>query len=451
MKVTSALVPILILLASCSPQTQKPAPTATPIPAPTAASPAEVIVKTGVLTFVAGEVEAETGGTWKPVDTGDTVSVDSKVRTGKKSACDIQFAQLGVVHLAESTDVSLKTIVVSSKKKAVDLELLTGSVTAKVSKLLGNDRFQVKTDTVVCGVRGTRFVVTKKEGTPTTIGVAEGSVALLPPTYDAQKLDDLSASPDQKSVVDAVRASILQASTTVTVGSQAVVTKASLQKSAEAIAKIEDSLAQLPTPVPAAPGSAPAPVVVPDTVTQALQDYQKAAPGPGTPVPQAQTLETKKSLTATQDLQVKEVLPQVAPPVSAPSPTSTPAPQAQTSVAPAPVLASPRPIAPVGGTSVDIKTQATIRFSWRPVPGATGYEVNLFKDKEKTPVKSWTTEDSSVVLDRFTGLQEGSFRWEVVAEKNGDSPLKSAPSSSVFRIVKGTQLSAPSLDPPSQD
>ena len=318
-----SLLLVVFVLSACTPQT--PAPnTAAATQAPVSAPAAEVVVTTGVLIYTAGEVEVQTTGTWTPIDTGETVSIDAKVRTGKKSACDIQFARLGVVHLAETTEISLKTIGVSSKKKAVDLELLTGAVTAKVSKLLGNDRFQVKTDTVVCGVRGTRFVVTKKTGTPTTVGVAEGSVAILPPTYDAKKFDDLAVSPEQNTLIQAIKNSILESSTTVGVGSQVVVTKASLEKPAEAVAKIEASLEQLPPPAPSstpAGNAAAAPFVMPASVAQALESYQKAAPGPGTPIPKAQTAETKKSLVETATLQVQQALP-VAPPKALTPPVS---------------------------------------------------------------------------------------------------------------------------------
>jgi len=346
--------------------------------------------------------------------------------------------------------VSLKAIGVSSQKKAVDLELLTGAVTAKVSKLLGNDRFQVKTDTVVCGVRGTRFVVTTNLGAPTTIGVAEGSVALLPPTYDAQKLDDLSSAPNHTAVVEAVRASILEVSTKVEVGSQVVVTKASLQKPAQAWAKVEDSLARLPRVAEPAVGPAPTEATVPDSVAQALQEYKKVAPSPGTPIPQPQTSATQKVLEETEDLQLKVLLPQTSSPAST-GPSATVPPEPTLTKAIEPTLPAPRPIAPVGGAPIDIKKQETIRFSWKAVPGATGYEVALFRDKESSPLKNWTTEDSTVVLDRFTGLQEGTFRWEVVAVKNADPPLRSVAASSRFRIVRGAQLSAPTLDLPQQD
>lgn len=416
---------------------------------------AEVTIRNGVVTYIAGDIQVQNGTAWEPLDVGDTVAENAQIKTGKKSSCDIQFGQLGVVHLSEATTASLKTIGISSKHKAVDVELLIGSVTAKVSKLVGSDRFQVRTETVVCGVRGTRFAVTTGgTGESTKVAVAEGRVALIPPTYDAKKFDNLTTTNEGDNLVQAVEAKILELSSSVEVGSEVVVTKASLTKPAEAIARIQEAVVALSenqkvlSTAPASPG------LLPEEVTKALQTYQNAVPPQEAPVNHPLGEDSKKVLEETVNLNVIEAPPtkkeESAAPPPAPATSVSQVPATPPAQAPAPSLAAPRLTTPAAGSSVDINQQQTIRFSWKVVPSATDYEVSLFKGQEKTPIKTWTTQDASVVLDKFTSLQVGSLRWEVVAVKSGASPLKSVPAVSTFLITKGGQLAAPSLDFSSQ-
>jgi hypothetical protein len=355
----------------------------------------------------------------------------------------------------------------SDSKKAVDLQLISGVVTAKVSKLLQNQRFQVGTNTVVCGVRGTRFMVSQKKDEKTSIAVAEGSVALVPPTYDPEALENLTDNPEQAAIVRDAMEKILASSPTVTVGKEVEVTKAQMEKPAAAVSQIVESLkAVTAVPPPPAPApqetasgspapSAPAPAApsvdiaaLQAALTKSLESYQKVQPAATAPVIKPMSAQTEQTMKQTVDLTIVETPPQKATtpavaPAPAPAPTSPPAP------APAP-LSAPKPISPQAGAQIDIHTSSSITFAWKASKGATSYEVSLaaLNGEQRTAVKAWTTTGLSVILDKFDKLQPGSFVWDVTAVKEvqGTSTERSTPAEVIFHITAQGQLSAPVLD-----
>ena len=445
----------LLIIGSCSgPPPAKPAVPAGPA--------APVVVKEGVLTYVAGDVSVKTGDTWVLVDVGEKVLESSAIKTGKNSSCDLQFGQLGVLHIAESSLVSLKTVGLSSSKKAVDLELVSGAVTAKVSKLLQDQRFQVRTNTVVCGVRGTRFMVSQRGEEKTSIAVAEGSVALVPPTYDPKVMEASSKTPEQAAMVQEVMKKILESSPTVTVGKEVEVTHAEMAKSSVAVSQIQEAVAAVmaaPTPpppvapepvapttttatpaTPSAPAAAPPPTPIPNSLTVALakvlDSYQKAPPAAEAPKIKAMSVATQEAMKQTVELKIIET-----PPEKPAAPVAPP---------PPPALKAPKAVFPEAGSRIDIHTVSSIAFSWKAAVGATSYEVSLslLNGDQKTVVKTWTTTNLSVLLDKFDKLQAGTFVWEVIALRDnpGAAADRSPPNPVTFQIVQQGQLSAPVLD-----
>lgn len=427
-----------------------------PPPAKAPAAPAgPVVIKEGVLTYVSGDVSVQVDGSWAPVDVGDKVKEASVVKTGKNSSCDLQFGQLGILHISEKSVVSLKTVGLSDAKKAVDLQLVSGAVTAKVSKLLQDQRFQVQTNTVVCGVRGTRFMVTQNANEKTSVAVAEGTVALVPPTYDPKTLEDSSKTPEQAALVQQVMQKILESSPTVTVGKEVEVTHAEMAKPSEAVSQIVEALAAVnsapaapatpaadqtpatgaatPATGPSATSSTSPSLALSAVLTQSLDTYQKAAPADSAPKIKPMSAETQQAMKQTVELKIMET-----PPEKAPAP-----------VAPPP-LQAPKPVSPEAGAQIDIHKVSSITFSWKEAVGATGYEVSLssMNSGRKAVVKTWNTPGLSVLLDKFDKLLPGTFVWEVLAlrDKTG-VPLERGPAALVtFQIMTKGQLSAPVLD-----
>jgi outer membrane protein assembly factor BamB len=273
-----------------------PAPVAEAKPAETAPAPAEAVVSEGLVTFVSGEVSAKADADWAPVDTGASVPVGSSIKTGKDSYCEIQFGKTGSARIQENTTIILGEVALAAAKNAVGVKLVSGTIACKVNKLAAKDRFQVRTQTVVCGVRGTQFLV-RSEGTDrTAIAVKEGKVALMPPSYDAAGLESLAKAPADSSVIDAVNDAIAKSSPTVAANQEATVAPADMALAETAYATVTTSVkreiaqvsaepasgqaASKPTPAATAAPAAEAPVEIPAAVQANLKAYASTVAKP---------------------------------------------------------------------------------------------------------------------------------------------------------------------------
>jgi hypothetical protein len=384
-------------------------------------------VRTGTLTFVTGTVAVMKDKIWISVTVGDSVAEDAVVKTAGDSSCEIQFGQTGIIHVAENTTLVLRTAVISEAHKAVDLELTVGSVTAKVAKLAIDDHFQVRTDAVVCGVRGTKFNVEKSADETTTVAVAEGKVALMPPSFDPVSLENASVSPTQSTLVADAAEKVAEDSPVVVADAEVVVTKATMTKADAAVAQVVAVL----SPGASAPTVPGAGKTLPPSVAQALDSYANAVPKTSEVAPKPLGADAQRTFQETASLQILETLP------AAPPQPRTP-------------LSTPKAVTPAPDTQIDINKNDSIRFTWEAVPNAASYQVDIFKISAgtKTLVKSLTTSDLSIVYDQFAKLGLGSFSWEVSAlpSDSDQESQKSAPSVSSFEIIKAGTLQAPSIN-----
>lgn len=131
---------------------------------------------TGIVLFAVGDVKSA----GKKLKSGDIISENEVIQTGKKSTCDLQLkeSEAGiVVRMKSESTFELKTKVVKDQVTPSPV-IKAGNVLVNVSgKLKTNENFQIVTPTTVAGVRGTKFEVNVKEDGSTTISVSEGAVA----------------------------------------------------------------------------------------------------------------------------------------------------------------------------------------------------------------------------------------------------------------------------------
>jgi outer membrane protein assembly factor BamB len=197
------------------------------------------------VTYFTGSVTITVGSNTRSADLGQEVPVDATVSTGDNSQCDLQFGSLGTLRVQADTKVSLDQISVGAERRISSMKLLEGAVAAKVSKLAGSDRFNVTTNSVVCGVRGTEFIVRTAGDGGTTVSVKEGRVALLPPAFDPAPLESGAAGTSAAPLVDKAFSTLQEmvpavgASQTVTVGAH------DLDKASDAWKKVETKLNDL--------------------------------------------------------------------------------------------------------------------------------------------------------------------------------------------------------------
>ena len=156
-----------------------------------------------MITFISGEVLVAFSDDWQEAQIGDFLEEDDIIRVGEESYCELQFGDVGALRIQDNTEVLLQDVFLNPEESNVGVKLVAGSLLAKVSKLTGNDKFAVKTESAVCGVRGTEFGVTITDDGSTKLAVKEGKVAVLPATVDVDEIKEKLADQDS-AMIEAV-------------------------------------------------------------------------------------------------------------------------------------------------------------------------------------------------------------------------------------------------------
>ena len=145
-----------------------------------------------IITFISGDVYIRNGDDWIYAEIGQLLESKDMLKVAAGAYCEIQFGDRAVIRLEEDTELALNSVGLEPGKAKVGLELVQGSVISRVMKLSSDERYSVKTQSVVCGVRGTEFRVKQIQGADTVLAVQEGAVAVLPPELDIDALIEKS-------------------------------------------------------------------------------------------------------------------------------------------------------------------------------------------------------------------------------------------------------------------
>jgi hypothetical protein len=250
------LVVAALFCLSCSPSPKKPRASA-----PASSQNSATVIITS------GKAEANDGTSWKALEIGEVVSVGSSVRTGADSSCDLRFGSLGAVHIGASTQVQLRDINLTAGAQTTEIGLKLGDITCKVKKLTEKDHFEVRLSDSVCGVRGTEFFVRARRGKPSFVAVNEGRVAVLPPSYDAQRIKETASSPE---AAEQLIAQLSEAAPALDAGEESSVSSRDMAKANSAIAE----LLKLIGAIPQAKGATP-----PARIAEAIAHYMKVSSG----------------------------------------------------------------------------------------------------------------------------------------------------------------------------
>lgn len=102
--------------------------------------------------------------------------------------------------------------------------------------------------------------------------------------------------------------------------------------------------------------------------------------------------------------------------------------------------------------NIDITKTAGLNLKWKPVPGATSYEVKVFQKRKGALVlvDARTTKNSSFTVSDFKKLKEGDVVWEVRAQQadpKGRVVQKSEPVRSHVNLSFGPTPPAPEIVP----
>lgn len=272
---------MLLAFASCGKPIRQEAPEqADPIvnsviPEARSGTPPSTIV--GTVDFVDGDVSVRLGeAEWRPAEIGDRIGAEDSIRTGPASSCDLRFETFGFVRLESNSIIEAKTILLSSDRNIASVQLVAGSVACKVTKLAGNDRFEIRTKNAVCGVRGTEFLVKEEPGKPMKVAVLKGKVAVLPPSFDAGALEDKAVSAGGKALVEAVVRELIESAPLVEANEESVVSASDMAESDREIVEINRVIGKELEILAANP------VVPPVPLSPATADQARAVPEPAT-------------------------------------------------------------------------------------------------------------------------------------------------------------------------
>lgn len=118
----------------------------------------------GEIVYIEGSVEIYRDGerlSWRMVDIGSLVEEFDMVQTGDNGYVEISLTQGGgsMVTVQPETSFYFDLEDVDGPKKT-EFAMMAGSMAFRVQKLSGNEEFQVRTESVAMGVRGTNFQIT---------------------------------------------------------------------------------------------------------------------------------------------------------------------------------------------------------------------------------------------------------------------------------------------------
>lgn len=131
-----------------------------------------------------GTVEVLLAGeqTWQALTASMKLNVGDQVRTGQNSAVDLWFDDGSVLNLAESTQISITELNISTaqKTRVARFKLWWGTVTVKVTKLAFTENVcEIETESIVAGVTFAEMTVTHPQNAPQTEVIArQGQVSV---------------------------------------------------------------------------------------------------------------------------------------------------------------------------------------------------------------------------------------------------------------------------------
>jgi len=263
-----ALLLVGILAASCQPHAEggagKAQDATTPRPAETrAAEPAHASSaprEKGTIEFISGSVSINSDGTWRTASIGDEVSQSAILKTERDSSCDLCLGALASVRIGAETTVTMKALSLEATHRSAELSIAQGSLASKVKKLAARERFEIRTATAVCGVRGTEFLVRAEKGKAPFIAVKEGAVAVMPPSYDASKIEALGAKIGAEGLAQTLIKTVVEASPVIGANQESRIAVKDVERADTIVAKVNTLFeSKIAETKPQEPSASPSP------------------------------------------------------------------------------------------------------------------------------------------------------------------------------------------------
>ena len=172
-----ALAAITVVIASCGrgEQTTPSAGEQEPVVREAAVQTAYLVSATGDARVMPADSDAE-------IDVGDQVGDGYRAIVAEGSYADIQFGDRGIARVFGRAEVVVRTSARTFSLPVMEIEVITGSVGARVEPLADGEVFRVRTSNAVYQVHGTTFAVSADSSERAAVG--SGSISVLPPSLD---------------------------------------------------------------------------------------------------------------------------------------------------------------------------------------------------------------------------------------------------------------------------
>ena len=146
-----------------------------------AQAPAKGAAAAGKVTFLAGDATRTAGHEPEKLAMGAPVYQGDVLATQRRTRLEVTLADGSVVRLGPTSKAEVQAAAFGKTvdQRNVSAKLLVGKVWANVAKAVGGDqRFEVKTENAVAGVRGTTFRVDAANDKSVVVKVYSGTVAV---------------------------------------------------------------------------------------------------------------------------------------------------------------------------------------------------------------------------------------------------------------------------------
>lgn len=135
----------------------------------------------GTVTFLAGYASRTSSGKTEKLSAGSPVFQGDVIETQRRTRLELKLADRSVLRLGPSSRAEVQAAVFGKtvEERNVSARLLVGKIWANVAKAVGGQqRFEVRTENAVAGVRGTTFRVDAATDRSVVVKVYRGTVAV---------------------------------------------------------------------------------------------------------------------------------------------------------------------------------------------------------------------------------------------------------------------------------
>ncbi len=115
---------------------------------------------------------------WLPAKTKMPVYAGDKITTQAEARCEVKFNDGSVIRIGENSAFDFEKSLVTHKKRSFDASLSQGKIWANIVSLVWGEKFEIKSPTAVCAIRGTIYGI--DADSTTRVAVYDGQVDVGP-------------------------------------------------------------------------------------------------------------------------------------------------------------------------------------------------------------------------------------------------------------------------------